>query len=200
MGFGWEDLWRAEQVHGAELAVVPRGGAEGRPMAEADRIVAGVDGLLTGQAGVLLGIYVADCAAVYLADRRTGAAGLVHSGRQGTEWGIVPRAIGRMGEEFGTRPEDVVAVVSPCIRPPRYEIDRAWADEGRTLYVASLPTEDCEVTPVLSTFIWYPSPERTLTRRPSAEVDSRFGIALYRASDVVAAGERAGSRCLEVQP
>ena len=54
VGFGWEDLWRAEQVHGAELAVVPRGGAEGRPMAEADRIVAGVDGLLTGQAGVLM--------------------------------------------------------------------------------------------------------------------------------------------------
>ena len=80
------------------------------------------------------------------------------------------------------------------------EIDRAWADEGRVLYVASVPTEDCEVTPILSTFIWYPSPERTLTRRPSAEVDSRFGIALYRASDVVAAGEQAGSRCLEVQP
>ena len=125
LGFGWEDLWRAEQVHGAELAVVPRDAAGGRPATEGERIVAGVDGLLTNQSGVLLGIYVADCAAVYLADRRTGAAGLVHSGRQGTELGIVPRAIGRMGEEFGTRPEEVVAVVSPCIRPPRYEVDIA---------------------------------------------------------------------------
>jgi hypothetical protein len=80
------------------------------------------------------------------------------------------------------------------------EIARAWSDDGRTLYVASLPTEECEVAPVFSTFIWYPSPERTLTRRPSAEVDSRFGIALYRASDVVAAGEQVGNPCMEVQP
>ena len=80
------------------------------------------------------------------------------------------------------------------------EISDQWSDEGRILYVASLPAEDCEVASVFSRFIWYPSPERTLTRRPSTEVDSRFGIALYRASDVVAAGEHAGSRCLEVQP
>jgi copper oxidase (laccase) domain-containing protein len=140
VGFGWENLWRAEQVHGAELAVVPGAGVGGRPVAEADRIVAGVDGLLTGQAGVLLGIYVADCAAVYLADRRTGAAGLVHSGRQGTEGGIVPRAIRRMGEEFGTRPEDVVAVVSPCIRPPRYEVDIA-GEIVRQLRAAGVPGE-----------------------------------------------------------
>ena len=144
LGFGWEDLWRAEQVHGAELAVVPGAGEDKRvanPLSIlGDRIVAGVDGLLTGTAGVLLGIYVADCAAVYLVDRRTGAAGLLHSGRAGTERGIVPRALERMAAEFGTQPEEVVAAVSPCIRPPRYEVDIA-GEIGRQLRVAGVPAD-----------------------------------------------------------
>lgn len=79
-------------------------------------------------------------------------------------------------------------------------ISESWQDRGRTLYVASLPADGCEIAPVFSTYIWYPSPERTLTRRPSEGVDSRFGIALYRASDIVAAGEEGARRCIAVQP
>ena len=127
MGYGWSDLWRAEQVHGAELALVPRAEA-------GDRIVGKVDGLLTsGREGLLLGIYVADCAAVYLCDRRTGALGLVHSGKKGTEQGIVCRALAQMTEEFGTRGRDVEAAISPCIRPPRYEVDIAPAIRDQLL-------------------------------------------------------------------
>ncbi|NNC88194.1 MAG: polyphenol oxidase family protein [Akkermansiaceae bacterium] len=117
LGFEWEQLWRAEQVHGAEVAVVPSGGRE--------RMAGGADGLVTGTPGVLLGIYVADCAAVFLADRRHGALGLVHSGRKGTGLGIVGRALALMGAEFGTDAGEVVAAISPCIRPPLYEVDIA---------------------------------------------------------------------------
>jgi copper oxidase (laccase) domain-containing protein len=88
-------------------------------------VVPGVDGLVTGERGVVLGVYVADCGPVWLADRGTGAIGLVHSGRKGTEGGIVVRAIERMGREFGTRAADLVVVLGPCIRPPHYEVDFA---------------------------------------------------------------------------
>lgn len=141
LGFEWGDLWRAEQVHGAELAVVPGrwgrigGGADRRSAdrggVEAGRMVPGVDGLLTAATGVVLGIYVADCAAVYLADRRSGAMALLHSGKKGTELGIVPRAVARMEEEFGTDPADLEAVIGPCIRPPLYEADIAGEIVGQ---------------------------------------------------------------------
>jgi len=131
-GFGWGDLWRAEQVHGDRVAVVPEGAGRG------DRILPGVDGLLTEKEGVLLGIYVADCAAVYLADRKTGALGLVHSGKRGTEREIVVRAVEGLGREFGTRPEDLEAAISPCIRPPHYEVDFA-ADIERQLAECGVP-------------------------------------------------------------
>ena len=141
MGYGWQDLWRAEQVHGADLALVPRPGA-------GDRIVDGVDGLLTsGGEGVLLGIYVADCAAVYLCDRRTGALGLVHSGKKGTEQRIVCGAVERMTAEFGTRSADVEAAISPCIRPPRYEIDIAPEIRDQLL-MAGVPREQVLVSGV----------------------------------------------------
>lgn len=120
--------WRAEQVHGSEVTVIPtpqeRIAADGLP------VVPGVDGLITDQPGQLLSIYVADCGAIWLADKKTGAIGLLHSGRKGTELGILQRAVDAMREHFGTEPKDLLCVLSPCIRPPRYEIDFA-ADIAR---------------------------------------------------------------------
>ena len=107
-------LATGEQIHGDVVAVVSGPGFH-----------AGADALVAGQRDVVLGIYVADCAAVYLADRLGRAIGLVHSGRAGTELNIVGRAIEAMRQSFGVAPEDIVAEISPCIRPPLYETDFA---------------------------------------------------------------------------
>ncbi len=133
--------WRPEQVHGSELAVAPGPkqviGPDGMAM------VPGTDGLLTSQCGLVLSVYVADCGPVWLADRTSGAVALVHSGRKGTEAGIVPKAIERMGREFGTRPMDVIAVLGPCIRPPNYEVDFA-SEIGRQVEAAGVGAyHDC---------------------------------------------------------
>ena len=120
--------WRAEQVHGNVVAVVPGSpqilASDGLP------VVPGVDGLITRESGWVLAIYVADCGVIWLADRRTGAIGLVHSGKTGTASNIFGVAMDRMRECFGTRAQDVTAVLGPCIRPPDYEIDFA-AEIGR---------------------------------------------------------------------
>jgi copper oxidase (laccase) domain-containing protein len=118
---GAAGFWRAEQVHGAHVAVVP--GAPQITAADGLPVVPGVDGLVTGQAGVVLVIHVADCGAIWLADRKTGAIGLLHSGKKGTEAHIFQCALDLMADSFGTRPADVTAVLSPCIRPPDYEVD-----------------------------------------------------------------------------
>ncbi len=119
-GSAW---WRAEQVHGSEVAVVP--GASTIIAPDGLSVVPRVDGLLTAESGIVLAIYVADCGAIWLADRRTGAIGLLHSGKKGTESDILGRAIARMEESFGTRPEDLSVALGPCIRPPDYEVDFA---------------------------------------------------------------------------
>ena len=108
----------AEQVHGNGVAVVDDKNLPGSP-------VPGVDGLVTNCLGVCLGIYVADCCAVYLVDPRQRVVGLVHSGRKGSELGIVAVAVETMRRQFGSVPADIVVQLSPCIRPPWYEVDFA---------------------------------------------------------------------------
>lgn len=123
-----ETWWRAEQVHGSLVARVPDHPTV--PAADGLPVVPAADGLITATPGVVLAIYVADCGPIWLADRATGAIGLLHSGKKGTEANILECALQEMRRHFGTRPEDVTAVLGPCIRPPHYETDFA-ASIGR---------------------------------------------------------------------
>ena len=119
MGFTHGNVQKAEQVHGIQVTVVDQ---------ESDFSVfpaPETDGLITQKKGIALGIYVADCCAVYLADPITGAFGVLHSGKKGSEGGITSQAILLMQNHFGTDPSDMVVQLSPCIRPPAYEIDFA---------------------------------------------------------------------------
>jgi copper oxidase (laccase) domain-containing protein len=115
---GGKPFVTAQQIHGKEIAVV-------NAALSADKCFANCDGLITDQREICLGIYVADCCAVYLVDPVRPAIGLVHSGKKGTELGIVPAAIKAMFAQFGSRASDLVVQLSPCIRPPHYEIDFA---------------------------------------------------------------------------
>lgn len=119
LGLGDRQFVTAEQVHGSGLAVV----TPGQPIPDA--AYAGKDGLVTNRTDVCLGIYVADCCAVFLVDPVRRAIGLVHAGKKGTGSGIVPAAIQHLHEHFGTQPGDLVVQLSPCIRPPWYEVDFA---------------------------------------------------------------------------
>jgi copper oxidase (laccase) domain-containing protein len=118
IGIGDWPLLTAEQIHGNEIAIVDL------PL-ESDKHFAGCDGFITNQPRIALGVHVADCCAVYLIDQKTPAIGLVHSGRKGTELGVVTNAITQMVERFGSNPAELIIQLSPCIRPPHYEIDFA---------------------------------------------------------------------------
>ena len=111
-------LLTAQQIHGNKVAIIDA------PV-ESDKHLAGCDGFITNQRRIALGIYVADCCAVYIVDPKAPAVGLVHSGRKGTELGIVTNAITQMMESFGSEPAELIVQFSPCIRPPHYEIDFA---------------------------------------------------------------------------
>jgi polyphenol oxidase len=106
----------AEQVHGNHVA---------RVYADSHFPVPDTDALITTVPGICLGIYVADCAAVFLADRSARGIALVHSGKKGTELGIATIAAKAICAATGAAPSDLVAQISPCIRPPFYEIDFA---------------------------------------------------------------------------
>jgi copper oxidase (laccase) domain-containing protein len=83
------------------------------------------DAVVTTTRHRVLGIHVADCAAVFIVDRLGRGIALAHSGRQGTALGIVTRTIESLCARSGACPADLVLQISPCIGPPDYEIDFA---------------------------------------------------------------------------
>ena len=119
MGVPMNALASGEQVHGDNVMVLS---SEDLP---AELNFPETDGLITDVAGQYLGIYVADCGAVYIVDPVKRACGAVHSGKNGSALGIAPKAARLMAEYFGSNMEDLIVQLGPCIRPPQYEIDFA---------------------------------------------------------------------------
>lgn len=138
LGFPEDKVFTAEQIHGGETA---------RITSTSPRWTPGVDGLMTDEPGLLLGIHTADCAPVFIVDPVRRAVALLHSGRKSTEAGITPRAIGLMAEAYGSRPSDLIVQIAPCIRPPLFEIDIA-AIIRRGAIAAGVPSgqvHDCGI-------------------------------------------------------
>ena len=109
-------LRRAQQVHGNKVALVGDIGCS--------YPVEGVDALFCGgKADCCLGIYVADCAAVWIFDTLSKSRALIHSGKAGTQQNIVGATINAMYKVLGVQAANCLAVISPCIRPPHYEVD-----------------------------------------------------------------------------
>ncbi|MFV0338590.1 MAG: polyphenol oxidase family protein [Chthoniobacterales bacterium] len=131
-GFDADDVVYAEQVHENTIYAVGRD--------DLGETLPDCDGLMTDKPGVPLGVYVADCAAIYLVDPVHHAIALLHSGRKGTESEILRNAVEMMEDEYGTHPGDLVMVISPCIRPPHYEVDIAGMirEQAETLGIKNI--------------------------------------------------------------
>lgn len=112
-GLSWENLMTGRQVHGDHLVIV---------RTEGQKVFPGTDGLLTDRPGLVLGVFAADCAPVFLADPVKKIVAVVHSGWRGTLKQIARRAVERMASEWGTDPGQVVATVGPHIRDCCYTV------------------------------------------------------------------------------
>lgn len=131
LGIGTESLIIPHQVHGTVCADIDdefmRLGDDER----AERLE-GVDAMLTCEKGVCIGVSTADCIPILLYDRKKGVAGAVHAGWRGTARRIAEKAVGRMKDEFGSRAEDIRAVVGPGISLESFEVgDEVYDEFGR---------------------------------------------------------------------
>lgn len=80
------------------------------------------DAAITRHSGVMLSVQTADCVPILLADTRHRVVAAVHAGWRGTLARIAVKTLGRMQQEFGTRPQDVVAALGPAIGRCCYQV------------------------------------------------------------------------------
>jgi len=128
MGAGTWPLVEAEQVHGSQVAVVTSETVRAAAEVDEPLRLAGMDGLLTDQRGVVLAIYVADCLAVYLHHRAGPALGLAHAGWRGLAAGMAEKFARRALEVYGGSPDDFDLILSPCIGPCCFEVGEEVAE------------------------------------------------------------------------
>jgi hypothetical protein len=81
-----------------------------------------IDGLITNRPGITLVTKYADCVPLFLVDTKNKAIGLTHSGWRGTVSKIGKITVEEMQRQFGSEPEDIVAVIGPSICSDCYEV------------------------------------------------------------------------------
>lgn len=116
----------AHQVHGTAIAVIT---------GKMDRDdLQGFDALITDIPGLAIGVRTADCVPILLHDPVRHVVAAVHSGWRGTVQRIVTKVIAQMGARYGTRPQDLRAVIGPAIGPDSFqvgeEVVQAFSDTG----------------------------------------------------------------------
>lgn len=108
------------------------------------------DGVMTDVPGVILGIQTADCVPVLIADVRRRAVAAFHAGWRGTLARLVERGIGAMRLRYGSRPQDLIAVVGPSIGPCCYAVGEEMRTEfeSQFAYAPQLFSEVYDSDPV----------------------------------------------------
>jgi len=115
-------LFQLNQVHGAVVRSV-----ESKDRVRDIRRENG-DALLATESGIAVGVRVADCLSLLLADPNTGAVAAVHAGWRGVVAGVVEAAIAALVTRAQTQVERVQAAIFPHIRSCCFEVDRSVAD------------------------------------------------------------------------
>jgi polyphenol oxidase len=113
---GGDDLYLVRQVHGAEVARV----GEGDSPETVD--TARADAIITDRPGAVVGVFVADCVPVLLADPETGACAAVHAGWRGVVSQVVSAAVRQLGAAYGTRTPSLRAALGPAIGRCCFEV------------------------------------------------------------------------------
>lgn len=146
IGPGPERLAWMHQVHGTRVARASDCEAGDGEEQEADAI-------FTDSPAVALGVLVADCAPVLLADPVAGLIGAAHAGRAGMVAGVVPALVSVM-TQAGARAARMRALIGPAICGGCYEVPAWMRDE----VAAAVPGSAC------------------VTSRGTAGIDLRAGL------------------------
>jgi YfiH family protein len=160
------------QVHGAEVARVHGPAVPAEPGVPAEPSGSPeADAIFTGVPGMALGVLVADCAPVVLADPVARLAGAAHAGRPGLARGVVPALIAAM-TSAGADPGRMRALIGPSVCGRCYEVPAELRDE----VAAAAPGSACE------------------TRKGTPGIDIRAGLRRQLAAAGVGVGAVADDR------
>lgn len=143
--FGVElsDIVVSHQTHTTNVKRVTK--EDGGKGVVSERDYENVDGLITNDKNLVLCTMYADCVPLYFVDVKNQAIGLSHSGWKGTAGQMGMKTLERMAEEFGTKPEEVYAVIGPSICVDCYEVSEDVIEAFSRVFTEQEMTQICYI-------------------------------------------------------
>ncbi len=108
-----EDLLMLQQIHGSKIAVVKK--------RDRGKVFSGVDGLITCEADILLGVQVADCLPILYWDPFQKIIAAVHAGWQGTFEDLAQKTVMKM-TKLGSQAYNIIVCIGPHIKVCCYDV------------------------------------------------------------------------------
>lgn len=171
-------LVAAQQVHGSDSQIVTPE-YSGRGALDLESAIPDCDALITQTPNLPVLIQVADCAPILLVDPRQKVLAAVHAGWRGAVGNVAGKTLRKMSATFGTRPEDVLVGIGPCLCAECFEVGEevaAQAPENCVVRGAEKPhldlrvliAQDCIGAGVLQSHI------EVMNRCPRCETETFF--------------------------
>jgi purine-nucleoside/S-methyl-5'-thioadenosine phosphorylase / adenosine deaminase len=109
------------QVHGSDVRLI-NNLVDAMPAEDSRGDTVYCDAIVSNAAGVLAGVKTADCVPILIGDPTTRSFAAVHAGWRGTLAEVATKALGRMVDEYKTRPQDVRVAIGPAAGYCCYEV------------------------------------------------------------------------------
>ncbi len=122
-----ENLITAEQIHGSHIRIVGREEVGAGALTERTAL-SETDALITGERGIILGIFTADCLPIFIYDPIAPAVAIVHAGWRGTVAGISRLVMDKMIQTFKTDPVNFHVAIGPSICSSCFEVSSEVAE------------------------------------------------------------------------
>ncbi|MBU2632179.1 peptidoglycan editing factor PgeF [Patescibacteria group bacterium] len=113
-----------EQIHGKAIKVVNN---------KSEMIIKGVDGLVTKEKNLSLGVLTADCIPIIFYDPKKEIIGIAHAGYKGILLGIIEELIATF-KKMGTEAKDIKVSIGPSIGACCYEISENIKNKALARY------------------------------------------------------------------
>jgi YfiH family protein len=127
VGYRPGSLYEVDQCHGNSVRVV---GANEQPNAVRRSMA---DALIGRGSGTAIGVRIADCVPVLLADMRAGTVAVIHAGWRGLCAGVIEAAWSALGASAGGAEAGVIAAIFPHIGRCCFEVGEEVAEALRAV-------------------------------------------------------------------
>jgi YfiH family protein len=120
-GFEFDVIQFVNQVHGADVITI-----DAHSKIHGDQNLPKADAIVTTLEKVVIGVFTADCAPIFLYDEVKKIVAVIHAGWKGAKNGVIKSTIAAM-KKLGA--QNIVALIGPMIQQKSYEVSQEFFDD-----------------------------------------------------------------------